>query len=753
MKRVTRLVQRVGLFLLSATNIFATPGISSLAPQPTTCITSVFSSVGDSHWQNITLKLTNNCNQVVDFQNAVITFKNKIALNTSFWGDFGPLSYPDNQLKITSQQIEDYYLSTLNLHFPSYPGANSKLPAGSAIKIQYGAKSEGHIGEANVYLSAPIAVGNIELTNASGKPTNVSQTYALIHVTANGQTISDVQLPWNGMQTLVGLSSGSYNISADQIVDANGTVYQGTATPSQVSVVSGQTVKSTITYNMVQQTGKVVIQLQQLPDELFGYSNNPTVQVTEVGASGSASVAVNWGESTTVANLKNGKTYAFSTANINYNGYNCEAVFTPESLVASENSEPTTNLTYTCTQTPQSLVTLSVNGAPANLSSLKITLMPNNNTAPVIHTIDLNNGSGSSNISLITGVVYNVSSDPVTGYTINFDPQPLVATDNATEIITLTEQTNSTPVGLNGQLSVCGTKLCNEHDQPIQLRGMSSHGIQWYGWQGSKTSKVCLTTASLDTMVNWGASVMRIAMYVQEGGYETDPVAFTKQVNDLIDEATKRGVYVIVDWHILSPGNPNHNLERAKTFFTAIANAHKNNNNLLYEIANEPNGVSWSTIKSYADALIPVIRAVDPKTVIIVGTPGWSSLGVSDGRTSQDIINAPVNFSNIMYAFHFYAASHKDTYYAELDRASDVLPIFVTEFGTQTYSGDGANDFVMSDRYMQLMATKKISWSNWNYSDDFRSGAIWKTGTCPGGAWTDSNLKPAGVYIKAKIGG
>ncbi len=34
----------------------------------------------------------------------------------------------------------------------------------------------------------------------------------------------------------------------------------------------------------------------------------------------------------------------------------------------------------------------------------------------------------------------------------------------------------TTPAAINGQLKVCGTKLCNRYGKPIQLRGMSSHG-------------------------------------------------------------------------------------------------------------------------------------------------------------------------------------------------------------------------------------------------------------------------------------
>ncbi|GAA3670973.1 cellulase family glycosylhydrolase [Nonomuraea antimicrobica] len=316
---------------------------------------------------------------------------------------------------------------------------------------------------------------------------------------------------------------------------------------------------------------------------------------------------------------------------------------------------------------------------------------------------------------------------------------------NLDRIVVGTPSAGGTPVQANGQLRVCGTKLCNQNGKQIQLRGMSSHGLQWY--------HQCLNTASLDALANdWKADVLRISMYIQEGGYETNPRLFTDRVHNLIEQATARGMYAIVDWHMLSPGDPNHNLDRAKTFFTEIAQRHNGKNNLLYEIANEPNGVSWSTVRNYAHQLIPVIRQHDPDTPILVGTRAWSSLGVSDGASETEIINNPVNATNIMYTFHFYAASHGTDYLDTLSRAADRLPIFVTEFGTQTSSGDGGNNFTRSQQYLDLMAQKKISWVNWNLSDDFRSGAVFTEGTCPSGPFAGtSRLKPAGVWIRDRI--
>ncbi len=115
----------------------------------------------------------------------------------------------------------------------------------------------------------------------------------------------------------------------------------------------------------------------------------------------------------------------------------------------------------------------------------------------------------------------------------------------------------------NGQLKVCGVKLCNKNRQAIQLRGMSTHGLQWY--------RQCVNDASLDALAgDWGASVMRISMYVQEGGYETDPAGYTNLVSSIIDKVTARGMYAIVDWHMLTPGDPNVNLARARRYAPSI---------------------------------------------------------------------------------------------------------------------------------------------------------------------------------------
>jgi endoglucanase len=302
-----------------------------------------------------------------------------------------------------------------------------------------------------------------------------------------------------------------------------------------------------------------------------------------------------------------------------------------------------------------------------------------------------------------------------------------------------------TPASVNGQLSVCGVHLCNQAGAAIQLRGMSSHGLQFF--------PNCVNATSLAALRNdWNADFVRLSMYVQEGGLETDPVGFTNKVNGLVDNATELGLYVLVDFHILNPGDPNVNLGLAKTFFANVSAKHAANNNVIYEIANEPNGVSWDAIKTYADQVIPVIRKNSPDSVVLVGTRGFSSLGLAERSDETEIINDPVAFKNVMYTFHFYAASHGADRRAAVARAATSLPIFVSEFGTQTVTGDGANDFTSTTAWLDLLKSNKISYGMWSFSDGQATNSAFKEGTCAGKNFAGTGvLTEAGRYLRSRI--
>lgn len=222
-----------------------------------------------------------------------------------------------------------------------------------------------------------------------------------------------------------------------------------------------------------------------------------------------------------------------------------------------------------------------------------------------------------------------------------------------------------------GRLHVKGTKLVDKKGHEVQLRGVSTHGLSWYP---QYVNDKCF--AQLHD--KWGANVVRLAMYTEEyNGYCSGDAKnrsdLKKRIKKGVRLAKKHKMYVIVDWHILSDGNPNSHKKEAKAFFREMSREFKGYNNVIYEICNEPNnGTSWKEIKSYAKSVISTIRKNDKKAVIVVGTPIWS----------QDVDQAaadPIKGDNIMYALHFYAATHKTDLRNKMTAAINKgLPVFVT---------------------------------------------------------------------------
>lgn len=55
----------------------------------------------------------------------------------------------------------------------------------------------------------------------------------------------------------------------------------------------------------------------------------------------------------------------------------------------------------------------------------------------------------------------------------------------------------------------------------------------------------------------WKADIIRIAMYVNENGYNTKPDYWKGRVAEMVNWAGELGLYALIDWHVLTPGDPN----------------------------------------------------------------------------------------------------------------------------------------------------------------------------------------------------
>jgi len=296
-----------------------------------------------------------------------------------------------------------------------------------------------------------------------------------------------------------------------------------------------------------------------------------------------------------------------------------------------------------------------------------------------------------------------------------------------------------TPVAEHGALSVVGPHILNQSGEKTSLAGPSFFWSNT-GWRQEQY----YTAGAVGTFAkDWNAGIIRIAMGAQEeGSYLEDPKGNSDRVVTLIDAAIANGLYVIVDWH-------SHQAEKdtdvAVSFFTALAEAYGETPNLIYEIYNEPlDTTDWAkTIKPYAETVIGAIRKIDPDNLIIVGTPSW------DQRVDIAADDPLTGHSNILYALHFYAASHK----AELREKADYaiqkgLPLIISEWGSVTYNGNGYMDEDSTREWMAFAKKHHLTHLNWSVSDKDETASMFRPGASPNGGWTTKDLTPSGRLVR-----
>ncbi len=297
---------------------------------------------------------------------------------------------------------------------------------------------------------------------------------------------------------------------------------------------------------------------------------------------------------------------------------------------------------------------------------------------------------------------------------------------------------SGTPYQVHGALKVDGTNVVDANGDVFQIAGVSTHGLAWFPDYVNRD-------AFMSIRDDWGANTIRLAMYTAEnggyceGGNKDNLKALVKSG---VNYATELGMYVIVDWHILHDLDPNKYKSDAIAFFDEMSREFKDQDNVIYEICNEPNGgTSWSQVKSYALEVIPVIRANDPNAIIIVGTPNWCQF-------VDDAANDPITeYDNLLYAVHFYAETHRDDIRNRMTTAINKgLPVIISEFSICDASGNGRNNIDQANIWIDLLDQYNVGFVAWNLSNKAESSSLIASGCQKKSGWTYDELSESGKW-------
>ncbi|WOF22683.1 cellulase family glycosylhydrolase [Microbacterium betulae] len=178
----------------------------------------------------------------------------------------------------------------------------------------------------------------------------------------------------------------------------------------------------------------------------------------------------------------------------------------------------------------------------------------------------------------------------------------------------------------------------------------------------------------------WGSDVVRLP--VTEIGATTDLAAYDAEyIAPYVQQAVDLGVYVIVDLHLVrdygdtAGAVPRSTVER---FWEYIAPRYGDIPNVVFEVFNEPiDPASWATWKAYIQPVVDTIRVSAPDTLLLMGSPQWSTM--LGGALSD-----PIDDDNTAYVYHLYpnqGAPTEALLDAKFGDAAEEIPVVVTEFG------------------------------------------------------------------------
>lgn len=170
------------------------------------------------------------------------------------------------------------------------------------------------------------------------------------------------------------------------------------------------------------------------------------------------------------------------------------------------------------------------------------------------------------------------------------DPAPLIAAQKANEAIRKAAQVDSEtpqPAKWPKELHVEGTKVLSKDGKPVWLQGVNVVSLEWSA-EGEQVMKAALVATE-----QWNANIIRLPVapkwwFGRGPGQKDGGAAYRQRVDEVINLVANRGKYLLLDLHQFGAPRQEH-----ADFWKDAAAKYKNHPAVLFELFNEPHGMSW----------------------------------------------------------------------------------------------------------------------------------------------------------------
>jgi len=287
-------------------------------------------------------------------------------------------------------------------------------------------------------------------------------------------------------------------------------------------------------------------------------------------------------------------------------------------------------------------------------------------------------------------------------------------------------------------LKVVGNRLHDTDGKEVWLQGVNAGGLETLPQDEQPVKSLVV---AID---DWKANCIRVPMKEEfwwgKSAYQKDGgEAFRQKIDKMITLAANRGAYIVIDLHRYRAPKQEH-----ADFWKEFAAKYKDHPAVLFDILNEPHGISWKVWrdggfvgdKEGADesafltaeekkknqgfesvgmqGLVDAVRSTGAKNIIIAGGLFWCNdlTGVVNGYALDD-----KGGNGIMYSWHTYNW-HKN-WAEKVLPAAEKFPIFLGEVGADVNKMSFIPEHEQEDPHtwvpdmLGFIQKYKINWTGW----------------------------------------
>jgi hypothetical protein len=269
------------------------------------------------------------------------------------------------------------------------------------------------------------------------------------------------------------------------------------------------------------------------------------------------------------------------------------------------------------------------------------------------------------------------------------------------------------------ELHVEGNRVLTADGKPIRLQGVNVVSLEFLV-KGDHVLLSCRTAVD-----DWKANIIRLPVHEdywfgRRAEQKDGGAAYRKLVDDAITLVANRGAYVLLDLHRFRAPREEH-----VEFWRDAAAKYKNHPAVLFDLFNEPHGISWEVWRDGGfvaekrkpadedaflteeekkknaagfdspgmQALVDAVRKTGAKNIVLVGGLDWAYdlSGVADHPIDQRGGNG------LIYSTHIYP--WKSDWKGKVLCVADKHPILVGEVGCDVKKMDFIPDSAQEDPY------------------------------------------------------